>query len=423
MANRSIKLNTSASRVIVPMLAVLCVISAYFCAKWYFANAISTRVIYKEISAFAVDLAPADPQTHYANAVLHESTFLPDDLTKSLAEFEKATALSPYDFRLWFELGRARGRNGDTEGAEKALRKALELAPNYSQVQWALGNFLLREGRSEEAFAEIRRAAESDQVFANPAMTSAWQLFEGDTARIKTYVGDSKNLKAAFALILTKEKRFDEALDVWSSLPEAARRKEFKTSGEEIYHKMIEAKKYRDALAIFPDINDSDEHRVTLGRMTNGGFEMNINPQDPGVFEWQIAEGVEPQIFVDKAQKHGGEISLVIVFNNKDGKAFRNISQTAAVEAGKKYVFEVFYKSELKTATTVKWEIADAADGKVLAATEAVAPNADWTSLKTEFVAPETTEAVVIRLARVACDTPLCPISGKLWFDDFSLNK
>jgi hypothetical protein len=230
-------------------------------------------------------------------------------------------------------------------------------------------------------------------------------------------------LKAAFALLLAREKRFEESSEVWSSLPEEARKTDFKTSGEEIYQKMIEAKKYRSALRVFADINDSDEEKFAVGRITNGDFEGSISTQNPGVFEWQIGGGVEPQIFVDKTQRRGGEISLVIVFNNKDGKAFRSISQSVAVEANKKYVFETFYKSDLKTNATFKWEIVDAADtSKILASTEAVAPSADWTRLKTEFVAPDASEAVTIRLTPVECPTTLCPISGKLWFDDFSLN-
>ncbi len=421
MATRSIKLNSTALRAIVPFLAVLCVIFTYFGAKWFFANTIAARAIYKEIADFSVNLAPNDPQTHFASAVLHEKTFLPEDLPKSLAEYEQAVALSPSDYRLWFELGKARERNGDPPEAEKALRKALALAPNYSQVQWALGNFLLRQGKSEEAFAEIRKAAETDKTFANPAVASAWQLFQGDTARIKSYVGDSANLKAAFALVLAKEKRFDESFEVWNSLSEAARKSDFKANGDEIYQMMIEAKKYRAALQIYSNNTDSDDKKIALGRVTNGGFEAD-NPKTPGVFEWQIAEGVEPQIGIDNTQKHGGNISLKLIFNSSDGKALRTVSQTVVVEAHKKYVFETFYKSELKTSATVKWELVDAADNKVLASTETVSANADWTSLKAEFVVPETTEAVTIRLVRATCNTTLCPISGKLWFDDFSLN-
>jgi tetratricopeptide (TPR) repeat protein len=251
MATKSIKLNTTTWRIIVPILAVVCVISTYFFVKWFFANTIASRAIYKEIADFAVGLAPSDPQTHLASAVLYEKTFLPDDLSKSLAEYEEAVALSPYDFRLWFELGKARERNGDTQSAEIALRKALELAPNYSQVQWTLGNFLLREGKSDEAFVEIRKAAEGDKKFANPAIAGAWLLFQGDVVQIKKYVGDSVNLKAAFASALAREKRFDEALEIWNSLSEDARKTDFKSNGDEIYQKMLEAKKYRAALQLY----------------------------------------------------------------------------------------------------------------------------------------------------------------------------
>jgi tetratricopeptide (TPR) repeat protein len=424
MAIKSIKLNTAAPRVAVLVLAVLCLIFTYVSAKWFFANTIAARSVNKVVAEFSIGLAPSDPQAHFSSAVFHEKTFLPEDLPKSLAEFEQAVALSPYDYRLWYELGRARERGGgDAAGAEKALRRALELAPNYSQVQWALGNSLLRQGSETEAFVYIRKAADSDKTFAGPAIASVWQLFQGDTARIKNYIGDSVNLKAAFALLLAKEKRVDETLDIWMSLPETARRTDFKAQGDEIYQKMLEDKKYRTAIRIFSDISDADEKKFVLGRMTNGGFETNINPQNPGVFDWQIGDGVEPQILIDKAQKRGGEISLVIVFNNKDGKAYRNLSQTVAVEANKRYVFETFYKSDLDTKAALKWEIVDATDAnKVLAATEMIAPKADWTSLKTEFVAPGATEAVIVRLSRPTCPVTLCPISGKLWFDDFSLN-
>ncbi len=424
MSAKSINLNTTAARAAVPVLMILCVFFAYLFAKWFFANTIAARSIFKEIAEFSVRLSPSDPQTHFASAILHEKTFLPDDLPKSLAEFEQAAALSPSDYRLWFELGKARERGGDTEGAEKALRRALALAPNYSQVQWTLGNFLLRQGNEPEAFTHIRKAAESDKTFAAPAIASAWLLFQGDMPQIKNYVGESVNLRAAFAALLAKEKRFDEALEIWLGLPETARKTDFKANGDEIYQKMIEARKYRAAVRIFSDIAESEEKKFSVGRITNGGFESNINPQNPNAFEWQIGEGVEPQILIDKAQKHGGEISLVIVLSNTDGKAFRSVSQIVAVEANKKYVFETFYKSELKTTATFKWEIVDAANNdNILASTEAIAPNADWTSLKAEFVVPETTEAVLIRLKRVPCGGTLCPISGKLWFDDFSLTN
>ena len=218
MSIKSIPLNSLTRHVVLPLAALVCLLLVFFALKWYLANMISARAEQKELAELAVDLAPNDPQSFYAQAVLDEKSFLPEDLPKSLAAFEKAAALSPNDYRLWFALGRARERGGDAEGAEAALRKALELAPHYAQVQWTLGNVLLRRGKTDQAFAEIRKAVESDAAFANPAISIAWQIFDGDPAQVLQAVGDSSPAKSALSSFLAKQKRFDEAFRIWNTL-------------------------------------------------------------------------------------------------------------------------------------------------------------------------------------------------------------
>ncbi len=390
-------------------------------AKWCLANAIAAQSPLREVAELSVNLAPDDPQTHYALAVLDEKNFLPEDLAKSLAEFEQAAALAPHDFRLWLAFGKARERGGDAAGAELALRKASELAPNYAQVQWTLGNVLLRRGKSEEAFAEIRRAAENDAAYRIPAVTTAWQIFDGDVAQIKQNFGNSNFLKSAFAVFLAKQKQFDEAMDVWNSFIAAEKTTLFKQAGEELLKEMLAAKKFHFALKIQKEIYEPSVEDFAFGKIYNGSFEIDVKREQANAFDWQIADGNQPQIGFDDAQKHDGSRSLVMIFNSSDGKDFRQISQTVAVESKAKYVFGTFYKSELKTAATLRWEIADAADGKILAATDAVSSIADWTNLKTEFTVPENTQAVTIRLMRENCKSIVCPIAGKIWFDDFSV--
>ncbi len=422
MESKSIKLETSALRALALVAVLVCLIGVYFFAKWSFANTIAVQAATQteyaaptEIGIFAINLAPSDPQTHYALAALYEKSFLPENQPKSLAEYEMATALAPNDFRLWLALGKARERSGDADGAENALRRALSLAPNYAQVQWTLGNVLLRQGKLPEAFAEIRKAAAGDKNYANPAISAAWQTFDGDIAQIKQNLGDSAQTKSALSLFLAKQKRFDEAFESWNALKE---KEVFKQSGEELFNLMLAAKKYRYALQIQRQLSGTEKFAV--GKISNGDFESNESAAETKFFEWQIADGGQPQIGVDSQQKRGGNYSLGIVFNSADGKDFRAVSQIVVVEAGKKYVFETFYKADLKTAATLRWEIVNEADGLRLATTEAVSANADWTSLKTEFTAPQTAEAVIIRLVREQCKTSVCSISGRIWFDDFS---
>ena len=420
MSVKSIKIETIAQRAALLAAGFVFLISVVFFVRWCFGYAIATQIINKELAEFAIDLAPNAPQTHFALAALHEQTFLPEDLQKSLAGYEKATALAPHDYRRWFALGKARERNGDAAGAESALKKAVELAPNYSRLRWAYGNVILRQGRLGEGFAEMRRAAEGDKTFINPLVTTAWQIFDGDITQIKQNVGDSVQINFVLPTFLAGQNRYDEAFAVWSSLPAEAKKTTFKENAEDFFKKLVEAKKYRDALRVKTETRESGAENFAVGLIFNGGFETDIK-QNADVFGWQIAEGVQPQIGFDVAQKKGGNQSLVIVFNSPNGQDFRSLSQIVVVESGKSYGFEGQVKSNLKTAATLKWEIVDVSEGKVLATTEAVAAVADWTSLRADFTVPENTQAVTIRLARDVCKTPACPISGKIWFDDFNL--
>ncbi len=424
MASKSIKIDTIAKRAVLAAAALICLLGIVFFARWCVGNLIALNTIFAETAERAVSLAPDDPQTHYTIAVLNERVFSEENVRKSIAEYERATALAPNDFRTWLALGKAREHGDDAAGAEKALRKALELAPNYSEVQWILGNVLLRRGKTDEAFAELRRAAEGSADFAEPTVSTAWQMFDGDPDKINRYLGDSRVVKSALIGYMTRVKRLDEALRIWNTLSADEKRTTFREKTDALLTQLTITKKYREALQIIVQLNDSASENFAVGKIYNGGFENDVKTSSANFFDWQIQEGAQPQIGVDATQKHGGEHSLTTVFSSATGRESRGFSQTVAVEPGGKYIFQMFYKSELKTTATIRWEIADPVDGKILAQTAPVAVSAsDWTNLKIEFVVPANSEAVIVRLARETCKTTLCPISGRVWFDDLTLSQ
>ena len=105
------------------VVAVLILLFVWLSAKWDFANALSSRTDQKEIADLAVSLGPSDPQTRFAAASIYRKTFDTADQERSLAEYERVAALSPYNFLCWLELGRARESNGDQAGAKLALKR------------------------------------------------------------------------------------------------------------------------------------------------------------------------------------------------------------------------------------------------------------------------------------------------------------
>ncbi|MCY7375913.1 MAG: hypothetical protein LH472_08055 [Pyrinomonadaceae bacterium] len=419
---KSVKIESGFRRAWLIAACLLCLTIIFFFVRWCFAHTIAAFAPNKEVAEWSVNLAPADPQTHYALAVLNEKTFAPEDSAKSLVEYERAAALAPHDYRLWLAFGKARERSGDAAGAELTLRKSLALAPNYAPVQWTLGNALLRHGKTAEGFAEMTRAAENDPAFRTPLANTAWQIFDGDIAAVRRNLGDSVNINFALVSFLAKKKRFVEAVQIWNDLPVENKKTTFKSEGEQLFGEVLAAKKYRDALRIEKSISDKPEAaKFAPGKIFNGDFETALARDKASVFDWQIADGAQPQIGPNNEQKHGGGISLLFIFNSSDGKDFRQVSQTVVVESPKKYALEFFYKAELKTSATLRWEIADAADGKILASSNPILNSTDWTNAGAEFTTAAATEAVIVRLVREGCKSSLCPIAGKVWFDDFHL--
>lgn len=399
------------------MAAAVFFVGSVFAAKWGFAYTAARNADLPDVAELAISLGPDDPQTHYSAAVLFEKTFVPEDQKRSLAEYEAAVALSPNNYLLWLEFGKARERSGDQVGAEAALRKALELAPNYSRVQWALGNALLRSGKTEEAFAEIRKAVAGDAAYTNSAAGIAWQLLGGDMAAVRRAIGDSTRLNAAIATLLAGQKRYDESFEIWNSLPADDKSVTLKELGDALHKQMIEAKKYRYALEI---ASQTGIFEASENAIANAGFEKEIKPQSSAIFEWQIADGGNPRIGPNRDQKHSGEYSLLVSFG-KSGREFRTVSQTVAVEPGRTYDLELFYRADLKTIAVFKWEIADAADGKALAVTAPFANAAEWTATTVKFTVPEGSDGVTVKLVRENCEPPVCSVTGNLWFDDFRL--
>lgn len=422
MPTKTITIDSLTPRILLIAFGLLSLVLVFFAAKWFFGNSISMRVFQKEVAEFSVGLAPNDPQTHFALGTLYDQSIQPEDFPKSLVEYEKAVALSPNDYRLWLAYGKAKERNGDSAGAEKALLKALELAPNYAEVHWVYGNILLRQDKTIEAFASIRKAVDSDPKYASPAATTAWDIFDGDIEKVKESIGDSISVRSSLATFLSGQKRFEQAMEIWNGLPENDRKTTFRTAGENILAQLTAGKKYRLAVQLKSQLAQGNVKKISVGQVDNGGFEDAISNETAEMFEWEIAKGNQPKIGPNIEQKHGGEKSLALIFNSPMGKDFRTISQTIAVESGKTYDFNLFYKSNLETSATMKWEIADVVTGKILISTSSIEKNTDWKNLSANFTTPEDSEGIVIRLVRDTCTSSDCSVSGSVWFDDISLN-
>jgi len=423
---------------IVPVLLALA--SSWYATRWYIGNFVAEyapqmrdeTLSESELAATklesalsAMRLAPNDPWTHWVVAGLKNGSVEPGDSVEILKQYEEAVRLSPNDYRFWVSLGRARGQVGDFAGGEKALRRAVELGPSYADPRWHLGNLLLRSGRGDEAFTELRRAAETDQKLRPQIFNAAWFVYGENVDAIKDAVGGSAAARAELAVYVMGRGRFDDALRLWSSLT-LMEKQEQRANGEAVMNALLVAKRHRAALDVARDIN-RDAPLAKAGEILDPGFETDIDATGANIFGWKVASVPQAQIGLDESNRHGGLRSLRIAFKSPSTLTFTNISQLLAVEPNAQYRLEYYVRVEdLKSGGTPLVQILDGANGTTVLAASQPLPNGtrDWQAEVIEFRSPPQSDAVIVRVSRTSCGAdPVCPIFGLVWYDDFNLQR
>lgn len=405
----------------------LALFGAWSAARWYMGNTFAefapgVNEGGLETTRRALELAPGDPLVYVSAANLENRTLDPGRLPEALRLYEQAVRLSPHDYRLWLGLGSVREQAGDSAGGEQALRRAIELAPAYAAPRWHLGNLLLRTGRTDEAFAELRRAAEANPVVLRGQVFSfAWSIYEKDAKAMEKVIGEGAEARAQLAAFLAASGSADDAVRLWTSLSAADKQAQRQT-GESLMKALFEKKHFRASQALARDLGA--ESADGTGQFANGGFENNISTAGTSLFGWQINPVAQTEVAIDSGEAHGGNRSLRVIFNGFSKSNYYNISQLVVVEPATRYRFEGFVRTQdLKSGGTPLIEVANAADNKVLAAS---APfplgRNDWQPINVEFSTPEKTEGIYIRTNRAFCGE-VCPIFGIIWYDDFNLQR
>jgi tetratricopeptide (TPR) repeat protein len=375
-----------------------------------------------ESAEAAARLAPRDPLTHLMLARLNQISFDPTAVPRALSEYEQAAALAPNDYLIWTEVGRARGALGDAQGGVATLRRAVALAPSYAQPRWHLGNALLRTGETEAAFAELRRAADADSTLRPQVFNLAWQVYGPDMRRVIDSVGRTAEARAQLVGVLAGRGRLEDALTVWGSLSPEERGAQG-VVGDALARSLYGRGQPRLALRV---LTESGVGGLAEGQFSNGGFESDIGAPGRQLFRWDVAQTPGAQVAVDARAAREGRRSLRFVFNASGQADFRNVSQVVAVEPGARYRLSFFWKTEgLRSAAAPVAFVADLASPDAPLAASPPAPNEtnDWQQVSFEFATGPKTEAVVLRLVRAGCPQEVCPIYGKIWYDDFHLER
>lgn len=408
--------------------AVLAILGAWFAVRWYVGNTVAEYAPEVtqggiELARMAVRWAPGDPLTHWRLGSLEEKTFSAESLAAAVNEYREAVRLSPNDYRYWMELGRALESGGDQESSEKALRRAVELAPAYSHPRWQFGNLLLREGKFAEAFNQLGRAAEADDQMRPQVFELAMRVFAGDIDQIAKVACSTPAARAQFAVYLVSVQKVDDAMRMWGTITPADRRAQTEVT-REMDDALVTAKQFRAALNLRRELQP-DGNLPVAGQIWNGDFESPLTSSVADPFGWQVNSRPSAQVTIDSLG-HTGQGSLRIAFKSSSTLEKIHVSQTVVVEPGAQYRLEYYVRTQdLISASTPVLSIVDAADGAALAASKPVPSGTNqWEKITLDFTTNPKHDGITIGFNRADCsDTQVCPIFGLVWYDDFILQR
>ena len=365
----------------VSLLAIaLCLFLILASARFGFSRLLTRYALIThstQVADAAVQLEPSDPDAHRARASAYNDQHQPAEAAQSL---ESAVALRFRDDYLWIELGNTREELGDTAGALAALDQAVRWAPYYAHTRWQRGNLLLRLNRANEAFADLRQAANANPKYLPNLIDLAWGISKGDLKTTESLINLSNDTERV-ALI-----------------------------------RYLAGKSFRDAFTLV--------HGSASTLFVNGGFEDPIVLND-ATFGWSFAPDRKCQFAVDVSEKFEGAKSLQINCDGKWNPGTPLLSQTLVVDPAKTYRISFAVKTkDLVTGGPPVITAKDATNNQLLGKSENF-PTAttEWRTLSFEFTTLANSQAAIIRLERNNCDSAVCPIFGTLWLDQFRIEQ
>jgi tetratricopeptide (TPR) repeat protein len=415
----AVESRSTKTRLLLAGTVATCLVLCWFAVRWQIGNMLAGfqdpfGPNAAEVAQGALDLAPSDPTAHWLAATAATG--------EAIQGFESAVRSAPRDLRWRVELARALEQGEMAARAEVEFKSAIALAPAYAYPHWHLANFYLRQGRNDDALAELKKAAENNLAYRDQVFSLVWDIFDKDPAKVEAVAGESTEAKARLAYFFAARGRAADALRNWNLLSEAEKAAN-PDNAKAIAHGLYLQHYFLQSLEFARQAGLDTEAQPEA--VTNGSFEKGLGDDPDSRFGWQVLRN-DPKVefATDAKVKHEGDRGLKVTFRTYVKPALGNLLQTIVVTPGRRYRLTFWIRTEnLKSSGGPLLQVVSANDEKLIAQSQPFPTGTnDWQQIAVDFSAPENCGGISIRTARLACGED-CPITGVFWYDDFVLSK
>ena len=371
----------------------------------------------------ATQIEPGNARNWYLLGRYLQYSFEDSNPQRAIASYGKALEIDPGYTSAWLELAATYESEGNDVAARNAFLNAKKSYPLSAEVSWQYGNFLLRQGELEPAFAEIRRAVEADPKRAVEAFSRCLRVEPDPTVILDRVLPTNGDIYMAVMVALARDGQIDNALKVWARIvgmhPKIGMYDVF-----DLVRDLRETGRQREAHEVWVQgaelagLAQLEGPRNSM--IWDGGFESDITSD---AYAWRFAKTSRSvQIGFDAQEKYSGKRSLRVSFDGSSDIAFYDVCQTVPVQAGTVYELSAWMKSkDLTTDQGVRIELRPGIPGVNGAVTTDIRGTQPWRRFATIWPATIDNQEVQICLRRDPSDQEDNKIRGTAWVDDVAL--
>ena len=371
----------------------------------------------------ATRIEPDNAETWYRLGRYRQLDFDNADLSLAISYYQRAVQLNPHSPYYKLDLAGALEMAGNNSDADNNFRAAQAAYPVSAEVSWKYGNFLLRQNRLTEAYAEIHRAILVDQNLIPLAVSRVWHSDPNIHLLLDQVLPDTPQAYSAALTFLVGEQNPTASLEVWRRLIAKDSHPDLKMAYG-LTDMLVAQEKYDEARVVWHQAvaagADSASAFAGNSLVYDGGFEKDISG---GGLGWRLNEIDGADFDYDLEHKHSGSRAARLIFDGTKNLVYENLFQNVLVSPGTRYRFQGFIRTDnISTESGMRFEIVDPKDPQHM---DVLTPNETgtlpWTLEQIDFTTGPKTRLVAIRLVRKQSQRLDNRLRGTVWIDDVSL--
>jgi tetratricopeptide (TPR) repeat protein len=368
-------------------------------------------------------LEPGDAEAWDILGRFRQLDFVASDPNEAVKDFQRAIHDNPLSAYYWMNLAGAYEETGDISDARDAFEHAQSVYPLSAQVAWNYGNYLLREQRWGEGYAQIQLAVRSDPSLLPLAISRAWRSNHDVDTLLNQVLPADVNAYLQTLDFFASIHEAEPGLRVWQRLISLAKpvalARSFSFLDELIREdRSADASRvWREALKAAGLPHEGPRNGSLIwdgnftGDFTNGGLG------------WRWNNPLGATIDFDSAPPGHSGRSVRLDFGGGSNLGLEYPLEYLPVEPNRTYRFRAYLRTEaISTESGMRFAIADPNHAGIASLeTENLTGDHTWTAAELDVPTGAQTRFLVVRLYRGRSRLFENKLSGTAWIADVSL--